>query len=86
MTLEPETILRGFGMTIVVFDYSPFFEMMKRKGIPQSQLIRRFNVSPALLSRMAKRRNMTLATMSCLMKTFGITDVRDFVRIRYVRI
>ncbi len=73
-------------MTIIVFDYSPFFTLMKKKGISQNQLITRFNISPALLSRMAKRRNMTLATMSCLMKIFGIRTVEDFVRIRYVRI
>ena len=73
-------------MTIIVFDYSPFFQPMKRKGISQSQLISRFNISPALLSRMARGRNMTLATMSYLMKTFGITDVKDFVVIRYIRI
>ena len=73
-------------MTIIVFDYSPFFQLMKRKGISQSQLISRFNISPALLSRMARGRNMTLATMSYLMKTFGITDVKDFVVIRYIRI
>ncbi len=73
-------------MTIIVFDYSPFFRLMKRKGISQSQLISRFNISPALLSRMARGRNMTLATMSYLMKIFNITDVRDFVVIRYIRI
>ena len=73
-------------MTIIVFDYSPFFTLMKRKGISQNQLIKRYNISPALLSRMVKRRNMTLATMSCLMKIFDIRDVGDFVRIRYISI
>ena len=67
---------------MVVFDYSPFFEALKRKGISQHQLIVTYGVSAMAVHRMVKKKNMTFSTAAQLMKIAGIDDIHDFVIIR----
>ena len=73
-------------MKLAYFDYSPYFELMKKMGISQNRLINEYGTSRGTISSMKKNKGLTLATCLRYMSFLGITDVDDFVICSYIQI
>ena len=68
-------------MRKIKFDYIPFFQTLKEKGISQNKLITEHEVSNALMDRLRHNKNMTMLTLVELMRILDITDVSKVVNI-----
>ena len=66
----------------IEFDYSPFFERMKKLGKSPSTFLVENGFSSNFLKRMELHMSMTLVTMYLIMKSAGIKDPHDFVIVR----
>ena len=63
------------------YGYEPFFETLKKKGISQSQLIKKYDVSAGTINRMKHNKNMTLAALGHIMNVIGVSKLSDVLRI-----
>ncbi len=63
------------------YSYEPFFESLKRKGISQSQLIKKYDISAGMINRMRHDENMTLAALGHIMNVLGFRELSDVLRI-----
>ena len=65
----------------VEFDFGPFFELLRQKGIGMKDLVAEDTISAAVLHRMMRNENITVATLACLMKRLGVKDVGKIVKL-----
>ena len=63
-----------------MFDYSPLWETMKRKGITQYQLINKYDFSTGTLDALRKNNSITVNTMETLCLILDCTP-NDILRI-----
>ena len=63
------------------FNFEPFFLNIKEKGISENYLIREFDVSPYLLTRMKRGCDMRIGTVLRLMEMINETDIYKVISI-----
>lgn len=63
-----------------MFDYSPLWETMKRKGITQYQLINKYDFSTGTLDTLRKNNSITVNTIETLCLILDCTP-NDILRI-----
>ena len=63
-----------------MFDYSPLWETMQRKGISQYQLIKEYNFSTGTLDALRKNKSITVNTLDVLCTILNCTP-NDILRI-----
>ncbi len=70
-----------FLLNEVEIDYTPFFETIKHKGLTQSALIKKYDLSAATVYRLRNNNNMTLAALGHVMNVIGTDDINEVVRL-----
>lgn len=65
---------------IEMFDYSPLWETMRRKGITQYQLIETYKFSTGTLDSLRKNKSVTINTIDTLCTILDCTP-NDIIRI-----
>lgn len=63
-----------------MFDYSPLWETLKRKGITQYQLIKEYNFSTGTLDALRKNNSVTVNTLETLCLILDCTP-NDILRV-----
>lgn len=62
--------------------YEPLFKTMKSLGVTQTNLIRKYNVSSSLFSKLKAGKNVQMSTILQLMKDIGTDNLDDILEIK----
>ena len=62
--------------------YEPLFKTMKSLGVTQTNLIRKYNVSSSLFSKLKAGKNVQMSTILQLMKDIGTDNLNDILEIK----
>lgn len=62
--------------------YDKLWETMKQKNISQYQLIKRYNISPAQLTRLKRNENVSTHTIDvfCEILDCSVSDIMEYVK------